>query len=344
MTLEELIRSNARSQLESLALQDPTFGVDAANVRDRIQTRLALFHESHSAIVECCTELQLSPSIATIWNLWLPLAMQIATWRRTQQHCLIQGFLGGQGTGKTTLTKMLSIILQQLGYRAVSWSIDDLYLPYVDRVALRTRDPRIVRRGPPGTHDIQLGIEVLRQFQQGNFPIALPRFDKSAYAGEGDRTDAELIEQTDIVLFEGWFVGVRPIVSRFDLEPIVTEHDRQFARDMNEQLRNYLPLWELLDRLIVLYAPNYELTKEWRRQAEHQMIAQGKAGMSDAEIDQFVEYFWKALHPKLFISTMVEQSENVDLILEIGAEHTVTRCSQAKDYRSNTSRIAFGNN
>ncbi|MBW4527840.1 MAG: glycerate kinase [Phormidium tanganyikae FI6-MK23] len=325
MTLEELIRSNDRSQLESLALQDPIFGIDADNVRDRIQTRLALFHESYVAIADLCTELKLSLSIETIWNLWLPLAMQIADWRQAKQHCLIQGFLGGQGTGKTTLTRMLSIILKQIGYQSVSWSIDDLYLPYVDRVALRNRDPRLVRRGPPGTHDVQLGIEILTQFQQGNFPIALPRFDKSAYGGAGDRTNPERINQADIVLFEGWFMGARPIVSEFNVAPITTEVDRQFARDMNEQLRNYVPLWELLDRLIVLYIPDYQLSKRWRKQAEHQMIAQGKAGMSDVEIDQFVEYFWKALHPELFITPMVEQSENVDLILEIGSEHSFHR-------------------
>ncbi|MBD1843738.1 glycerate kinase [Cyanobacteria bacterium FACHB-63] len=324
MTLEELIRSHDRSRLEALALQNPSFGVDANNVRDRIDSRLALFNQSYSAIVDCCSELKLSPPIETIWNLWLPLAMQIAEWK-PRDRGLIQGFLGGQGTGKTTLTRILTVILSQLGYRAISWSIDDLYLPYVDRVALRTRDPRMVRRGPPGTHDVQLGIEILTQFQQGQFPIALPRFDKSAFGGEGDRTQPESINHADIVLFEGWFVGVRPIESEFRVAPIVTKDDQQFAREMNQQLKNYLPLWELLDRLIVLYVPDYQLSKQWRKQAEHRMIAQGKPGMSDAEIDQFVEYFWKALHPELFITPMVEQSKTVDLVLEIGAEHTVTR-------------------
>ncbi|MBE9008926.1 glycerate kinase [Pseudanabaenaceae cyanobacterium LEGE 13415] len=295
--------------------------MNVSNVRDRIQSRLALFHDSYDAIADCCSELNLSPPIDTIWNLWLPLAMQIAEWRKSIDRCLIQGFLGGQGTGKTTLTRVLTVLLKQLGYRAVGWSIDDLYLPYVDRVALRSRDPRLIRRGPPGTHDVQLGIEVLTQFRQGNFPIALPRFDKSLHNGEGDRTVPEIIDRADIVLFEGWFVGVRPIVSQFDIAPIVTESDRQFARDMNEQLRNYLALWELLDRLIVLYVPNYQLSKQWRKDAEHRMIAQGKTGMSDLEIDQFVEYFWKALHPELFIPPILETA---NLVLEIGAEHTVT--------------------
>ena len=327
MTLEELIHSNARSHLESRALQNSpgAFGIDATNVRDRIESRLALFHQSHSPIANLCTELNLSPCVQTIWDLWLPLAMQIATWRQSQPQCLIQGSLGGQGTGKTTLTRMLSVILEQMGHHAVSWSIDDLYLPYVDRVALRNRDPRLVYRGAPGTHDVQLGVDTLRQFQQGSFPIALPRFDKSLHHGEGDRTHPEIIDRADIVLFEGWFIGVRPIESNFENAPapIDTELDRQFARDMNQQLQSYLPLWELLDRFIVLYVPDYKLSKQWRKQAEHKMIAQGKTGMSDAEIDQFVEYFWKSLHPELFIMPLAEQSERVDLILEIGADHTI---------------------
>ncbi|HTL89177.1 MAG TPA: glycerate kinase [Leptolyngbya sp.] len=324
MTLAELIRSKDRSRLESRALQDAqrakAFGMDVVNVRDRIDSRLALLAQSESAIITLCTALDLPFAIETVWDVWLPLAIQIADWKQSKQHCLIQGFLGGQGTGKTTLTRILCVILKQLGYDAISWSIDDLYLPYIDRKALQDRDPRFVRRGPPGTHDVQLGIDVLHQFQRGNFPIALPRFDKSADDGEGDRANPEIIDRADMVLFEGWFVGVRPITSNFETRFI---SDRQFARDINQQLQNYVPLWELLDRLIVLYVPNYLLSKQWRKQAEHKMIAQGKAGMSDAEIDQFVEYFWNALHPDLFITPMVEQSNNVDLVLEIGAEHRV---------------------
>jgi D-glycerate 3-kinase len=285
--------------------------IDRGSERERYEFLKA--HET--AIADLCKALEITPDPETIWNVWLPLAFKIAHWRKSQTRCLIQGFLGGQGTGKTTLTKILTLLLDRLGYKAVSWSIDDLYLPYVDRVALRNRDPRMVRRGPPGTHDVQLGIEILQQFRQGDFPIALPRFDKSVHQGEGDRTEPEMIEQADIVLFEGWFVGVRPIQSEF--ERVV---DRQFARDMNQQLQSYVPLWELLDRLVILYIPDYQLSKQWRKQAEHRMIAQGKAGMSDAEIDEFVEYFWKALHPELFMPPMLQKA---DLVLEIGAEHCV---------------------
>lgn len=280
---------------------------------ERNRSEFLKIHEA--AIVELCNELEIVPDSDTIKKIWVPLAFQIAHWRNAQSRVLIQGFLGGQGTGKTTLTKVLVLLLNKLGYSTVSWSLDDLYLPYVDRVRLRTRDPRMIRRGPPGTHDVQLGIEILQQFQRGEFPIALPRFDKSAHGGEGDRSEPELITQADIILFEGWFVGVRPIVSEFEIVA-----DRQFAQAMNQQLQSYVPLWELLDRFVILYVPEYQLSKQWRKQAEHQMIAQGKAGMSDAEIDEFVEYFWQALHPELFIPPLLKQA---DLVLEIGDGHSV---------------------
>jgi D-glycerate 3-kinase len=294
------------------------------DIDDDSERNRSEFLKAHEAeIVELCNQLEIVPNPDTLRKVWLPLAFQIADWRNAQSHGLVQGFLGGQGTGKTTLTKILVLLLNKLGYSTVSWSLDDLYLPYVDRVNLRNRDPRMIRRGPPGTHDVQLGIEILQQFRRGEFPIELPRFDKSAHAGEGDRSEPEMITQADIILFEGWFVGVRPIVSEFEIVA-----DREFAQAMNQQLQNYVPLWDLLDRFVILYVPEYQLSKQWRKQAEHKMIAQGKAGMSDAEIDEFVEYFWQALHPELFIPPLLKQA---DLVLEIGEEHSVRSIHRASD-------------
>jgi D-glycerate 3-kinase len=51
------------------------------------------------------------------------------------------------------------------------------------------------------------------------------------------------------------------------------------------------------------------------------MIAQGKSGMGDTEIDQFVEYFWKALHPELFITPLIHNPKWVDLVIEINPDH-----------------------
>jgi D-glycerate 3-kinase len=134
------------------------------------------------------------------------------------------------------------------------------------------------------------------------------------------------VEGVDVVLFEGWFVGVRPIAPAVFDGPtpalIQTLAERSFARDMNDRLKDYLPLWERLDRLMLLYPIDYRLSQQWRRQAEQQMIATGKSGMTDAQVDQFVEYFWRSLHPELFITPLTRNPSWIELVIEINPDHT----------------------
>ncbi len=259
------------------------------------------------------------------------LAHQLAQKRENIGRPIIQGILGGQGTGKTTLAKALISILEEMGYRAATLSLDDLYKTYCDRMALKQVDPRFIWRGPPGTHDIDLGFSVLDAIRTSQNPIVIPRFDKSAYNGIGDRTTPEIVSNIDILLFEGWFVGVRPVeptVFETAPPPIINVEHKTFARDINQLLSNYLPLWERLDSLIVLYPQDYRYSVQWRKQAEHDTIATGKPGMTDNQIEEFVNYFWRALHPELFIKPLVASPQLVDLVIEINADHTFGRAYQ----------------
>ena len=257
-------------------------------------------------------------------RLWLPIALDMVVKRNKLNRTFIQGILGGQGTGKTTLCLILQHILNYLGYCCATLSIDDLYLTYSERQDLQQQDPRLIWRGPPGTHDVTLGITVIEQCLQGDSTtkILLPRFDKSAFNGQGDRTTPEAILKPDILLFEGWFVGVQPLQEypgNFPL-PIVTELDKQFAKDNNQRLQAYLPLWNRLDSLMVLYPEDYRLSQQWRKEAEQKMIATGKTGMSDEECDRFVEYFWQALHPELYIKPLIQTA---DLVVEIKGDRSL---------------------
>lgn len=316
--------------LEQMILADTrrarAFGVSPETVAAVVQQQAAVLVRVYPDVRSFCQSRFGSDSwLDTLWTLWLPLALWLVQQRQRLTRPLIQGILGGQGTGKTTLGAILSRILNQLGYQLLSLSLDDLYKTHAERLQLRDRDPRLIWRGPPGTHDVELGIRVLDALRQPHQIIEIPRFDKSLHQGAGDRITPDLVSTVDIVLFEGWFVGVRPIdPAQFETAPapIVTEVDRAFARDMNAQLQSYLPLWQRLDSLLVLYPVDYRLSKQWRKQAEQEMSAHGNPGMTDAEIDTFVDYFWKALHPELFIQPLVCSAADVDLVVEIRADHT----------------------
>lgn len=309
------------------------FGITETDAREYIAERSQLWITLYPQIEKLCRSLGFNDSAliaVTLWNLWLPLALLLINYRQQVNRTLIQGILGGQGTGKTSLSWVLGFILGHFGYSCLGVSLDDFYQTYHERQLLQQHDPRLIWRGPPGTHDVDLAIDTitkLRDSQLGT-EVFVPRFDKSLYNGAGDRAAFQKVTKPDIVLFEGWFVGVHPIDPEQFAHapaPILTPEDRRFAEDMNQRLADYLPLWGLLDRLLVLAPIDYRLSKQWRKEAEQKMIASGRNGMNDLEIERFVDYFWRSLHPELFIDPLLHNPQLVDLVITINADHSPGR-------------------
>jgi D-glycerate 3-kinase len=311
------------------------FGINRRNCQQSIEARSQLFRSAHKNVWQWSEQQRIQQdeynSLSLLWTFWLPLAINLAETRQELGRTPIQGILGGQGTGKSTLTQVLSLLLKHLGYTTAVISLDDLYKTYADRQQLQETDPRLIWRGPPGTHDVDLGLKVLEQCLQKNNTdtILIPRFDKSAYQGIGERGDPEMITSADLVLFEGWFVGVRPLPDTIwsgdrSFHPAIITEDKDFlfAQDCNERLKDYIPLWDKLDRLLVLYPEDYQLSKQWRREAEQKMMAQERTGMSDLEIEEFVTYFWRSLHPELYIKPLISDSSLVDLVVEIKSDRS----------------------
>ena len=324
--LYRLAQGKSLTEAEKYALNDNSWELNIP-----LETKLYYFPLVYPPIAAFCEQIGLDSqkTLSLLWEFWLPLALKIARQKERKNSALIQGILGLQGTGKTTLSGILRRILNQLGYHTVTLSIDDLYKTYEERKKLQNDDPRLIWRGPPHTHDIKLGIELLETIRWEKYPVAIPRFDKSACQGSGDRAASETINnKIDILLFEGWFLGVKPIAEEAFASPpppINTEADRQFALDNNRRLQSYLPLWNYLDGLVILAPEDYHLSQKWRQEAEQKMIAQGKSGMSDAEVKQFVEYFWQALHPELFITPLIQSKQGSDVVIEIDANHIPIR-------------------
>ena len=356
---EQIVRGDCLTSLDYELLvnelRDYSFcqwslGIDSSDIKaftKIVDQRSQLLRSAYPKISQVLAShnIQVDPAWAILpmlWHYWLPLAQSLANQQEKIGRTFIQGLLGGQGTGKTTLGIVLKVLLLHLGKTFLSISLDDLYKTYADRQKLQDRCPDLIWRGPPSTHDVDLGIQVLHQLRDrplgSSQPIEIPRFDKSLHHGAGDRIEPEISYGADIVLFEGWFVGMRPLpISAFRnfVPPILSESDREFALECNANLYNYLPLWEYLDHLIVLVPEDYNYSLQWRIEAEHKLMATGKAGMNDQEITQFVEYFWKALHPELFMPRITDFDNSAayaDLVVQISRSHLPIKISNKNTY------------
>jgi D-glycerate 3-kinase len=321
-------------KIEFTSKRAEAFNITLFDGEREIRQRARLFGYSCEQVLEICKAFGFQSEeeiLDTLWILWIPLALQLAQKKKNLARPFIQGILGGQGTGKTTLSQIVCLLLSYLGYKAIGISIDDFYKTYAERQKLKAKDPRLVRRGPPGTHDVNLALKTFNQLLQAKPKelIPIPRFNKSLHYGEGDRMIApEVVHDVDIVLFEGWFVGVRPVDKTIfnqslprEVAEVITLKYLQFARDNRRRLKDYLPLWEKLDSLIILYPKDYRWSLDWRTSAEHQMIQTGKHGMSNNELQEFVYYFWRSLHPELYIKPLIHKPSFVDLVIEIDHDH-----------------------
>ncbi|MDP3500871.1 MAG: hypothetical protein Q8S33_11080 [Myxococcales bacterium] len=221
------------------------------------------------------------------------LTLPVASWvlhhlRAARRRPLMVGLNAPQGAGKTTLTKSLVGLFAELGVRAVSVSIDDFYLRRSEQLALASRhpgNPFLEHRGYPGTHDVELGARVLQALRDGH-DVDVPRYDKSAHGGRGDRSDevTPIRGQVDVVLLEGWMLGFQPVEHVVD-EPL---------RVPNDALRAYAAWTERLDVLISLRMKSASQVVQWRIEAEQAMRASGKPGLTDAEVEDYVRRFLPA--------------------------------------------------
>ena len=323
--LEELIKKELANKAQARA-----FGLNENNSQQLIEARSQLFCSAYSSVMEWCHLHQIQDKgnniLSLMWNLWLPLAVNLAELRQQLGRTPIQGILGDLGTRKSSLVSILHLLMSHLGYQTISLSLEDISKTYTERFSLQKTDPRLIWHDLPGTHDIYLGLQVLENCRQKGLAeeILIPRFDRFAHHGEGDRGKPEAIPKADIVLFEGWFVGVRPLAETM-LEKLIKVvpnlEDIRFAQDNNERLKAYVPLWEKLDGLFVLYSLNYHFGKEWSEQADRKMITRGKTKMSDLATENFLEYCWRTLPPELFINPLIKRPDLVDLVIEIENNH-----------------------
>lgn len=210
----------------------------------------------------------------------------------------IYAICGLQGSGKSTLAQQVAALAQSRGLSTAVLSIDDFYLGRGERRRLgRKVHPLLATRGPPGTHDLALGCEVLDRLRAGE-PTRLPRFDKLRDTRVSP-SHWRRVGPVDLTVFEGWFLKT-PAQSDDALRAAINALEREHDRDgvwreyCNHALaHDYPALWSRLDRLLFLQPPGFKIVADWRWQQEQAMQARRplRQAMTREQVERFVSLF-----------------------------------------------------
>ncbi len=269
--------------------------------------------------------------VAVVERWYLPIAARIAQAQSQQAGTLLVSISGAQGSGKSTLTAFLKLLLKaawQLD--AVDISLDDFYLTHTERQQLAlAKHPLLATRGVPGTHDLALATAVFAELRQCSVsrPCQVPRFDKSV----DDRrpaADWTVVDHgVDVILFEGWCNNAPVATAESLREPInrleaQEDPDGSWRHYVNACLGRYhQALFSQADLLVHIAIPSFDKVYEWRQLQEQKLAekAEANAGVMDSvQLSRFIQHY-----ERITRRCLEELPKTADIMLNLNAEHGV---------------------
>ena len=195
------------------------------------------------------------------------------------------GLAGGQGTGKTTTSSLLQIILiKYFKLKVFKISIDDFYKTRKERIVLSKKvHPMLLTRGVPGTHDINMMLNFFKKAKSKKFKrLKLPTFNKAIDDRFSKKKWYDLKSKPDVIIFEGWCVGAKPEKNN-SLKKTINSMEKAkdqkqiWRKYVNQQLKSkYKNLYSQLNCLIYLKAKNFSLLQKWRLKQERKLWLNSK--------------------------------------------------------------------
>ena len=268
--------------------------------------------------------------ITSLKNIYVPISFWIENKYRKKGGTLFLGFSGGQGSGKTTVTGILKIILKKFFKRRIHISsIDDFYKTLKDRNKMSNKiHPLFKTRGVPGTHDINLVKNFFYDIKKKKFKkTKLPKFAKE----HDDRLEKKywfnIKQKPEIVILEGWCVGAKPQSNSLIKKPInILEkyEDKNFKwrKYVNEKLKKeYKKLFAMIDHFIFIKIPNFNMVLKWRVLQEKKLKKRShlnKKIMTYNEIKRFIMFY-----ERITLQMMKDLSKSASVVMLLKKNHEI---------------------
>ena len=168
---------------------------------------------------------------------------------------------GSQGSGKSTMSLQIKKYFKKYySKNVVILTIDDFYLSTHQRklLAKKHKTNLFETRGVPGTHNLKLLSQTIRNLKSNKFPIFLPVFDKVA---DNKKKYQRKVNKADLIILEGWCVGSKPIDPNYlkkninDLEKI-WDSNLLWRTAYNNALVEYKKSFK---NLVILFLLKYQI-------------------------------------------------------------------------------------
>ena len=247
---------------------------------------------------------------------------------------LIIGLAGGQGSGKTTISSILTLILQRyFKLNVFKVSIDDFYKTRKDRKLLsKNKHPLLMTRGVPGTHDIDLMLNFFKKIKTKKFKnLQVPKFNKATDDRCIKKSWYKINSKPDVVIFEGWCVGAKAQTNNQLKKPVnslekIYDNNAKWRSHVNNQLKNkYKILFKEVDELLYLKAKNFDLLRNWRLKQEKKLLLKTKNKknlkiMSNKDIINFMQTYQR-ITQQMFKDAVKSSS----VIMNLNSNHQIEK-------------------
>ena len=266
-----------------------------------------------------------------IKNYLIPICFWIAKKADNKKPYFV-GLAGGQGTGKTTISSIIKIILEKyFKLKVFKISIDDFYKTRKERIALSKKvHPMLLTRGVPGTHDINMMLDFFKKSKAKKFKnMKLPNFNKAIDDRFPKNKWNTINKRPDVIIFEGWCVGARAETNKTlkkSINSMEKANDQKLVwrKYVNQQLKNkYKKLYSQLNCMIYLKAKNFSLLQKWRLKQEHKLwLKTKKKGghkiMSKGDVINFMQTYQRITQ-----NMFKNMPKYASIILNLNSNHQI---------------------